>query len=49
MTNVRIVVSEALNNGAIIGPPNKNRTIRRFGKGTGQNQVPAAMGFPSER
>jgi hypothetical protein len=49
MANVRIAVSEPLNNGAIVGPPNKNRSIRRFGKGTCQYQVPTAMGFPSER
>jgi hypothetical protein len=47
--NVRIAVNEALNNGAIVGPPNENRSIRRLGKGTCEDQVPPAMGFPSER
>ena len=49
MVNVRISVNEALNNGAIIRPPNENRSIRRFGKGTCEDQVPTAMGFASER
>jgi len=47
--NVRIVVNEALNNGAIVGPPNQNSSISRFGEGTCEDQVPTAMGFPSER
>jgi hypothetical protein len=47
--NVWIAVNKALNNGAIVGPPNENRSIRRFGKGTCEDQVPTAMGFPSER
>jgi len=47
--NVRIAVNEALNSGAIVCPPNENRSIRRFGKGTCEDQVPTAMGFPSER
>jgi hypothetical protein len=47
--NVRIAVNEALNNGAIVGPPNENRSISRLGKGTCEDQLPTAMGFPSER
>ena len=47
--NIRIAVNEALNNGAIIGPPNENRSISRLGKGTCKNQVPPPMGFPTER
>ncbi len=47
--NVRIAVNEALNNGAIVGPPNENRSISRLRKGTCEDQVPTAMGFPSER
>ena len=47
--NVRIAVNEALNDGAIVRPPNENRSIRWFGKGTCEDQVPTAMGFPSER
>jgi hypothetical protein len=47
--NVRIAVNEALNNGAIIGPPNENCPISRLGKGTCEDQLPTAMGFPSER
>ena len=46
--NVRIAVNEALDNGAIVGPPNEHRSISRFGKGTCKNQVPTAMGFPGE-
>jgi hypothetical protein len=33
ISNVGIVVSEALNNGAIVGPPNENRSIHRLGQG----------------
>jgi len=47
--NVRIAVSEALNDGAIVCPPNKHRSISRFGKGTCEDQAPMAMGVPSER
>ena len=47
--NVRIGVSEALNKGGIIRPPNQNRSISRLSKGTCEDQVPAEMGFPSER
>jgi hypothetical protein len=47
--NIRIAVNEALDNGAIVGPPNKNRSISRLGKGTCEDQIPTAMGFPSER
>jgi hypothetical protein len=49
MANVRIAVNEALNDGAIVGPPDKNRSIRRFGKGACEDQVATVMGFPSER
>ena len=49
MANVRITVNEALNNGAIVRPPNENRSISRFGKGTCEDQVSTAMGFPSKR
>ena len=49
MANVRIAVNETLNDGAIVDPPNKNRSIRRFGKGACEDQVPTTMGFPSER
>ena len=49
IANVRIAVDETLNDGAIVGPPNKNRSIRRFGKGACKDEVPTAMGFPSER
>jgi hypothetical protein len=49
IANVRIAVSEALNNGAIVCPPNEYRSIRGFGKGTCEDQVPTAMGFPSQR
>ena len=49
IANVRIVVNETLNDGAIVGPPNQNRSIRRFGEGAGEDQVPPAKGFPSER
>ena len=48
IANVRIAVDETLNDGAIVGPPNKNRSIRRFGKGAGEDQVPTEMGFPRE-
>ena len=47
--NVRITVNEALNNGAIVGPPNQNRSIRRLGKGACEDQVPTAVGLPRER
>ena len=47
--NVRITVNEALNNGAIVRPPNENRSISRFGKGTCEDQVSTAMRFPSKR
>jgi hypothetical protein len=46
--NVRITVNEALNNGAIVGPPNENRSIGRLGKGTREDQVSTALGFPSK-
>ena len=49
IANVRIAVNETLNDGAIVGPPNKNRSIRRFGEGACEDQVPPAMGFPSKR
>ena len=49
MANVWIVVDEALNHRAITCPPNQDRSIRRFGKGTCEDEVPTAMGFPSER
>ena len=49
MANVGIAVDEALNDGAIVGPPDKNRSISRFGKGAGEDQVPAAMSVPSKR
>jgi hypothetical protein len=49
IAHVRIAVNEALNDGAIVGPPNKNRSIRRVGKGACEDQVPTAMGFASER
>ena len=41
--------SEAFNDGAIVRPPNENRSISRFGKGTCKDQVPTVMGFPSQR
>jgi hypothetical protein len=41
-------MSEALNNGAIVGPPNQNRSISRLGKSTCQDQVSAIMSFPGE-
>jgi hypothetical protein len=47
--NVRITVDKALNNGAIIRPPNQNRSISRLGKRTRKDQIPTAVGFPSER
>ena len=47
--NVRITVNKALNNGAIIRPPNQNRSINRLGKRTRKDQIPTAVGFPSER
>jgi hypothetical protein len=47
--NVRIAVNEALNNRAIGRPPDENRSISRLGKGACEDQVPTAMGFPSER
>jgi hypothetical protein len=47
--NVRITVDEVLNNGAIVRPPNENRSISRLGKGTCEDQVSTAMGFPSKR
>jgi hypothetical protein len=49
MVNVRITVDEALNNGAIVRPPNENRSISRLGKGTCEDQIPTAVGFPRER
>ena len=49
IVNVRIAVNEALNDGAIFRPPNENRSIRWFGKGTCEDQVPTATGVPSER
>ena len=49
MVNVRIAVYKALNDGAIVCPPNENRSISRLGKRTCEDQVPAAMGFPSKR
>ena len=49
MVNVRITVNDALNNGAIIRPPNENRSISRRGKGTCEDQIPTAVGFPRER
>ena len=47
--NVRIAGNEALNNRAIFGPPNENRSISRLAKGTCEDQVPTAMGFQSQR
>ena len=47
--NVRITVNEALNNGAIIRPPNENCSISRLGQGTCEDQIPTAVGFPRER
>jgi hypothetical protein len=49
MVNVRITVNEALYDGAILGPPNENRSISRLGKGTCEDQVSTALGFPSKR
>jgi hypothetical protein len=49
MVNIRIIVNEALNNGGIVRPPNQNRSIGWFGKGTRKDQVPTAMGFPGQR
>ena len=49
IANVRIAVNETLDNGAIVGLPNKNRSIRRFGEGACEDQVPTAEGIPSER
>ena len=49
IVNVRIAVYKALNDGAIVCPPNENRSISRLGKRTCEDQVPAAMGFPSKR
>jgi hypothetical protein len=48
IANVGIAVDETLDDGAIVGPPDKNRSIRRFGKGAGKDQVSTAMGFPRE-
>jgi hypothetical protein len=49
IANVRIAVNEALNIGAIVCPPNESRSIRRLGKGACEDQVPTAVGLPSER
>jgi len=49
MVDIRIIVNEALNNGGVVRPPNQNRSIGRFGKGTRKDQVPTAMGFPGQR
>jgi hypothetical protein len=46
--NVRIAVSEALDNRAIVRPPNENRPIGRFSKRTREDQVATTLGFPSE-
>lgn len=48
MVNVRITVNEAVNDGAIIRPPNENRSISRLGKGTSEDQIPTAVRFPRE-
>ena len=47
MVDIRIIVNEALNNGAIVGPPSEYRSIGRLRKGTCEDQVPTPMGFPS--
>lgn len=47
--NVRITVNEAVNNGTIVRPPHENRSISRLGKGTSEDQIPTAVGFPRER
>ncbi len=49
MANVRIALGETLNDGAIVGQPNKNGSIRRFGNGACEDQVSTPVGFPSER
>ena len=49
MANVRIVLGEALNHGAIVCPPDEDRSIRRLGKRTSQDQVPASVCLAGER
>ena len=49
IADVGIALNETFNDGAIVAPPNKDRSIRRFGKRAGEDQVASAMGFPSER
>ena len=49
MADVGIIVNKALDDGAIVGPPDKNRSIRWFGQRAGKNQLSTAMGLPSER
>ncbi len=44
-----IAFDGTLNDGGIVGPPDKNRSIGRFGKGACKDQLPTPMGFPSER
>jgi hypothetical protein len=49
LANIRIVAGEPLDDGAIVRPPNEDRSVRRFGNGTCEDQVPTSMGFPSKR
>lgn len=47
--DVRITVNEAFDSGAILRPPNENRSISRLGKGAREDQVPTAVSVPRER